>query len=59
MEKYKLVNIDKGQKFLVSTKVPGGKVRIDAITDEIAEKLYPQSRYIAKVKSKSKQENNE
>lgn len=45
--KYKLVNLPANQKYLVGQSLPDGKVSIDAISDDIAEKLYNQkSRYV-------------
>ena len=47
LKKYKLANLGPNQKYLNSPHVPGGKCHINAITDEIAEKLYNhKSRYV-------------
>lgn len=53
MKKFKLKNIGKDQKFLVSSKLPAGKVAIDKITDEQAELLYNdgKSQYVEQVSS--------
>jgi hypothetical protein len=51
MQKFKLVNFEKNQEWLISPNVPGGKIHISQITDEIAEKLHEKgSRYVAKVR---------
>lgn len=53
LSKYKLKNIGKDQKFLVSSKLPAGKVAIDKITDDQAELLYNdgKSQYVELAKS--------
>jgi hypothetical protein len=51
LKKYKLIHLDKDQKWIISSNVPGGKIHVSQITDQIAEKLHEKgSRYVAKVK---------
>ena len=53
LSKYKLKNIGKDQKVLISSKLPAGRVAIDQITDDQAELLYNEgkSQYVELSKS--------
>lgn len=58
LKKYRLINLHKDTKILISSRLPGGRMHIDHLTDDQAKLLFESgSRYVEEVKKPIKRSN--